>query len=377
MTKIYFAIIAFAIFTGCKSASKAYQKGNYADAIELGIKKLQKDPYDYETRDIVKNSYKYAVSNYENEIRILSNSKSEERYARIFYQYLNLQDLYNILNDYPVAFNIVKPADYSEYVETYREKSIEIHVNRADYFISLGSKTDFREAYYEMNKALKFTSDYNLKRKRDSVYDLALTKVLIVPIQYYGGYQYSSSYQLQNFQNDILRTLSQNSNNDFVRYYSEFEARSRDIIPDQVMELQLNRIMMGRPYDRRSSREVSKEVVVKEIVHKPDSVTKQYGTVKARISTITRTLLSEGDLLITLRDINGGIIWSDRFTGQFQWRTEFSTYTGDERALSQNDINLINKSEDHLPSEEYILEHLLRQIQNDLASRLRTYYGRY
>jgi hypothetical protein len=44
MTKFYLPLLAALFFIGCKSASKAYNKGDYADAVELGIKKLQKDP---------------------------------------------------------------------------------------------------------------------------------------------------------------------------------------------------------------------------------------------------------------------------------------------------------------------------------------------
>ena len=195
--------------------------------------------------------------------------------------------------------------------------------------------------------------------------------------QYYGGYSYSNSHQLRNFEQEILRTLKQNQNSDFVRYYSDWEARSERITPDHFMELNLGRIMIGRPIDSRSSREVSREVVIKETVYKPDSVVKQYGTVKAKVISTRRTLLSEADLIISLRDERGRIVWDDRFTGQHEWKTEFATYTGDERALSESDKSQVNKQESYVPTEEQILEELLRQIQQDLSSRLRSHYNRY
>jgi hypothetical protein len=378
MKKLYPILIAFVLFAGCKSAGKSYQKGDYKNAIEIGLKKLQKDPNDQETMEIVMNAYKYAVMQHENQIRSLSNSKNDNRFSNIYNQYLQLQALYHLVQSSPVAASGIKAQDYSSYVETYREKAIEVHTDRAAYYISLGRKNDYRLAYYEINNALKFSNSYELRKKRDSLYDAALTKVVFIPLQYYGGYQYNNSYQIQNFQNEILRTLSQNRNNEFVRYYSEWEARSQQIEPDQLMELNLSRVMLGRPSDRRSTREVSKEVVIKEIVYKPDSVVKQYGTVRAKITTTKRTLLSDADLVITLRDRSGRIVWNDRFTGQHQWQSEFSTFTGDERALSENDKQLVNNNNDnYIPAEEEVMEALLRQIQIDLASRLRSYYSRY
>ena len=120
------------------------------------------------------------------------------------------------------------------------------------------------------------------------------------------------------------------------------------------------------------------EAVIKETVYKPDSVIKQYGTVKAKITTTQRTLLSEGDLMIAIRDLKGLVVWSDRFTGEHRWKTEFATYSGDERALSDSDKAALNKSTEYtMPRQEQIMEELFKQIQNDLSYRLRNYYSRY
>ncbi|HEX2608024.1 MAG TPA: hypothetical protein VHK91_11615 [Flavisolibacter sp.] len=380
MTKFYFLLLGCSIYMiSCKSASKAYQKGDYADAIELGVKKLQKDPYDRETRSIVQNSYNFAVAESEGRIRALSNSTSEDRFEKIYSEYYRLQDLYNTVHAYPEPTKMISVKDYSEYVETYRNKAAEVHVARAQDWQKEGTKTAYRQAYNEYKIALRYRpDDYQLKRKTDSAYDAAITKVLFIPMQNrYGNYSYSGSYQLQNFQNDVLRTLASAMSNDFVRFYSEWDSRNKNIKPDQIMELNLGRMVIGQPYDNKSVREVSKEVVVKEIVNKQDSVIKQYGTVKAKITTVKRTLLSEGDLIISLRDTQGRLIWDDRFTGQHKWETEFATYTGDERALSESDKTVLNKGEQASPREDQITQELFRQIQNDLSYRLRNYYARY
>jgi hypothetical protein len=379
MTKFYLLLITASIYLfSCKSASKSYQKGDYADAIELGVKKLQKDPYDAETKEIVQSAYTYAVNERENQVRILSNSKDENRFEKIYQQYLNLQDLYQTIHAYPVAARLIKAQDYSEYVETYRDKVADAHVARARVWLQEDTKQGYREAYNELKTALRYRpDDIELRRKTDSAYNQALIKVVVVPMQNY-GYRYASSYQLQKFQNDIIRSLSYSMANDFVKFFSDGEARTKDIEPDQTLELNLGHISIGQPYDNQNSREVSKEVVVKETVYRPDSVVKQYATVKARITTTERTLLSEGDMTISVRDPRGKLLWNDRFSGDHRWKTEFATYTGDERALSDSDKNLLNRNTNtHSPREEDILEELFQQIRNGLSNRLKTYYSRY
>src|SRR5215203_4605481 len=103
MTKFYSLAIAASLILlySCKSASKSYQKGDYTEAIERGVKKLQKDPNDYETRELVKNSYAYTVNDHEDQIRILSNSKSDTRFAQIYQQYNLLQNLYVTIRQSP------------------------------------------------------------------------------------------------------------------------------------------------------------------------------------------------------------------------------------------------------------------------------------
>ena len=380
MTKLYpFVIVcSLVLIYGCKTASKSYQKGNYTDAIERGVKKLQKDPNDYETRELVQNSYNYTVNEHEDQIRILSNSKNENRFDRIYQEYIALQRLYQTVHEYPAVAKIIKVKDYSESVETYRDKAAEVHIDKAKKWLNEGTKEAYREAYKEFKTAAYYRpDDFELRKQKDSAYDKAVVKVIISPIQNFGGYNYGSSYQIQNFQRDVLRTLSYNMNNEFIRFYSEFEARNKDIIPDQIMELNLSRISFGQPYDNKTTREVSKEVVVKEIVYKPDSVVKQYGKVAARITTTKRTLISQGDLFITVRDTKGRTIWNDRFPGEHRWQTDFSSYTGDEGALSEGDKTSLNNTNYNPPNEDQIMEELLRQIQNDLSYRLRNYYTRY
>src|SRR4051812_46858904 len=113
MTKISTLLFASVVLiASCKTASKSYKKGDYTDAIERGVKKLQKDPNDYETRELVKNSYTYTVNEHEDNIRILSNSKSDTRFEKIYMEYASLQNLYQTIRQSPAALQLVKPKDY-------------------------------------------------------------------------------------------------------------------------------------------------------------------------------------------------------------------------------------------------------------------------
>lgn len=383
MTKIYItAVIILLSLAACKSAQKLYDQGNYSEAIERSVRKLQKDPGDNSAKKVLADAYREAVARHEADISSLLNSNSETRFEQVYRQYSSLQQLYSAVQQIPAAARAVSATDYSSYVETYREKAAAIYVDRANKWMDEESLMGYREAYRELQAAQRLKpNDINIKKQLSEAYDLAVLKVMLVPMDLYGSnYYYSnSSYQMRNFQDRLVRRLNNYSGMEFTRFFTEWEGRSTELRPDEVLEMRLGRIRIGQPYDQTTTKKVEKEVVVKETVYKKDSVVKEYATVKAQIHTTRRTLVSEASLLLTIRDGNGRILWNDEFRGEHRREASFVTYTGDERALSASDKELIrdNKPENlRTYREDEIVESLMQQIESGLAQKLRQHYLR-
>src|SRR5215831_12746132 len=86
MKKIYlFIFIAVTtLIAGCKSASKLYQKGNYDEAVQVAVKKLQKDPNDPKLKSVVQDAYRYAVTDHESRIRNYESMDNEMKYEWMY-----------------------------------------------------------------------------------------------------------------------------------------------------------------------------------------------------------------------------------------------------------------------------------------------------
>lgn len=135
---------------------------------------------------------------------------------------------------------------------------------------------------------------------------------------------------------------------------------------------------VGRNYNDQSTRTVSKDVVVKETVYKPDSVVKEYAKVYAKITTTTRAMRSDGLMQISIRDENNNRnVWTDNYTGQHYWSTEFATYTGDSRALSETDKQLLNRPQQYPPREDDIIRCIMDEIQAKVECGIKDFYNRY
>ncbi len=387
MNKFYLLLLLpLLVFTACKTASKAYDKGDYNQAINLAVKKLQKDPGDGESIAIVKAAYKNASAIHQDKIRILSNGNDVDKYEKIYNEYQQLQRLYEIVRENPSLSRQVKAVDYSEHLTTYREKAADTWYEKGVTDMKEATKLGSRNAYYAFARAEKFRpQDREIQQLKVKAYEAAVVRVVVLPIDSYnsgygnyGGYGYrNSSYQFRNFEQELVRNLKYSFNNDFVKFYTEYEARSENLQPDETLEIRMGRLEIGRPYDQSHTRNVSKEVVVREIVYKPDSVVKQYGRVSAQVTTTRRTSVSSGELYVTSRDSKGRVLWSDLFRGEHRWQSEFATYRGDERALSPNDRALMNRYDSEMPREEEIYDEILREMQQDMNYRMRSYYNRY
>lgn len=383
MTKIY-ALVLFSLISlaACKSASKSFDHGDYTGAIERAVKKLQKDPHDAEMKSILQQAYKYAVNQHQEQIRILSGSTADNRWEQIYQQYYLLQNLYNNIHQSPAAVQAAKPVNYAESVKTYRDKTADAYVERGMAFLNkeenIDDRSNYRQAYYEFKKALNYKpGDLDITDQLKEAKELATVHVLIAPMDRNSGFMYSSNYQLNNFQNEVVRNIRYNINNEFVNFSTEWNNRNSNKRLDEILNLRLGNFNIGRPYDESKTREVSKEVVVKERVYSKDSVVKEYAKVYAKITTTKRTLISTADLQLNTTDPENRVLWSDLLKSEHRWTTEFATYTGDERALSDSDKALLNRQDQTAPSQEEVVESLMKKLQNDLTYRLRNYFNRY
>jgi hypothetical protein len=197
-------------------------------------------------------------------------------------------------------------------------------------------------------------------------------------MQQQGGFVYSSySVGNNNLDDNILRNLQFSSGNEFVKFYSPWDARSKNVRIDQEVELRLANVDIGRQFDNRSSRRVYKDIVVKETVFRPDSIVREYAKVHAELTTTRRTINAYAALQVTVRDENGRWIWSDNIPSDYNWCTEFTTYTGDIRALSESDKQLVERRRDFAPSENEMMRSLLVSLENDAQNRIKQFFIRY
>lgn len=371
-----FFLAGLALFS-CKNAQKLYQQGNYDAAVELAAKKLQKKPGDTKLIAVLQDAYRFAVEDHENSIRNYSAGNDPLRSEHIYREYSQLQSLYESVRRSPSVFDVVQPTDYSSFVSTYKEEAGNARYERGLKLMDQHTRDSYREAYFEFERALALKpGDLPIRQKMDESYASAVTNVVVMPLTRV-GYQFGShNFDYHQFNYNLLRYLNNNNRSQFVRFFPESDPASRNARVDNFLEMRFSDVNIGRYRDSRETREVSKQVVAKEIVHKKDSVVKEYITVKAKITITTRVIQANALLQAIVRDHDNRRLWSDTYRGDYGWSYSFATYTGDERALSDEDKRLVNQREEFPPSNDEIIRIIMADIQRQTECGVSEYFNR-
>ncbi|MFZ9388672.1 MAG: hypothetical protein ACO25B_12400 [Chitinophagaceae bacterium] len=372
------AITLFGLFS-CKTAQKMYQKGAYDEAVQLAAKKLQKDPDNPEQLTLLQNAYAYAVSDHENRIRSHAAGTNELKWEWIYNEYASLQRLYDAIFRVPGVFGIVKPADYSGQMADHAALAGQVRVERGIAFMQRYDKQSYRNAYREFQAALRFLpGDSKTMLHLNEAFEYAATNVVVMPVVSSTGLTHIAySHSPADLDDRLIRNLRQNPGNEFLRFFTAPEAVTRNIRTDLVVNLQPIRADIGRFTEYRDQRKVSKEIVIREKQIRTDSVVKEYGRVQAIIHNTRQTLTSEMIMQVHITDLNGFPVWREDMAVNHAWSTEFHSFTGDIRALSESDMQLVERRREYPPSESSILEYLVNKLSQDASWKLRSQFSRY
>jgi hypothetical protein len=114
---------------------------------------------------------------------------------------------------------------------------------------------------------------------------------------------------------------------------------------------------MRNTYQRNSSKQIE--------TGRDTSGRIQYRTVYATVNITRMSFNARADMEVTIRDaISGRNISYNTYRDDYRWEQESATYSGDSRALSSYDWNIINNNDSYYntPRKEDILNELYRKI---------------
>jgi hypothetical protein len=175
------------------------------------------------------------------------------------------------------------------------------------------------------------------------------------------------NYSNEYFQQNLLKDLSNYGRNP-AKYYNEWDARRLNVTPDWTVNFMLKNILVPNPQVSYSSRTVNKQLQIgTDTAGRP-----VYNNVSATINITLTSFVSRANMEVNITELSTRKNMSySNYNEEYKWQQETATFSGDRRAISQTDWDLINNSGHNAPRKEEILVELYKKIYPQVLTQIR------
>ncbi len=376
MKKYILFICTLAIFMASCSSSKNYLDRSDADkALIDAAKRLAKSPSDGKASEALPILYKAQKDFHIAKIASLKSGSDLSKWDKIIAEYKDLQTAYDAIIGSTAAFRLVTPQNFSTELLDAQEQAASDYYDLAVAYEQKGGRENAKSAYNYFTKAERYVPGFkDARNKKAEAFNNSIVNVVVNAVEDQSfffnsgwgnsGYNYSNEY----FQQKLLRDLQSNTGNSrfAARFYTDWEARRNEILPDWVVDLKLRNLDIPQPYTRNSTRQVSNRIQTGT----DTSGNKIYQTVYATLNIKQQSFDARGTMDVIIRDVKSNTIISNRsYSDTYNWQQESGSYTGDQRALSTNDWAIINnRNYNNQPRKEDVLNELYRDIYPQVKS---------
>jgi len=419
VARLILLVLILVIIFGCaaltkhgqleSSARQHYSKGRYDQAVFDCASALKLKPEYDKAQMLIQDAFKAGINSHENKIKELKASTEKFKWDKIVSEYEALVRLNQVITELPVLQNkktqaIIKfdARDYSNELSNSKMQAAEIHYQHG-LELSKNENVDVqKQAAKEFKTATSFITDY---KDAATLYQKArkggIKRLAIIPFEDNSGkggiYGDLSGMIVDDVVTDVMTDKSA----------MEFlELISRDQL-ERVMEEQ--KLGLTGLINEETAVELGKVLGVHEIltgkitqiIHIPEKTIRKNVKKKANVvvrkeeykdskgKTKTRNIRGDVFANVTVHTKTAGgkitgsyniidvttakLKKSEIFTGKYDFKYEWATYTGDERALDSHSKKLASKSEIRAPVAEELIHNAAKNLSQSLTKALKSY----
>ncbi len=374
LSRVAVALLAV-LSMACSSGKKAYERGNYYESVIRAVARLRQNPDHDKSLETLQNAYPLAVDYFETDVRnqIASNAPSKWRNAIASYDAVN--SMYEQIRQCPGCLKVVpNPKEYYAQIGPLKEQAAEESYNLGIQALNKGNRMEARKAYYYFKDVQAFAPGYKEVNEylNRAMYDATL-KVVLEQIPVPSRYNLSGGFFQDNVESYLRSNFTENS---FIRFYTPEEAQREQLkVADQILRLQFDDFTVGNVAMRENAETFSRDSVKVGEAKIDGKTIPVYNTVKAKLTTYRKEIISNGLLSMVVVDgRTNGVLDHRKFNGQFVWITEWGSFNGDERALTDAQLKICRLQEQQPPMPQELFLEFTRPIYDQLVPALRGFY---
>lgn len=438
MRKLSIIILVAIIGTiwSCSSSKKSFESGNYYGSVMQSVSKLRKSPNNKKTREVLSQAYPMAVDFYRDQVNRMKNSQDRFKNGKIVDAYKMLNNMHDEIRRSPAALEVIPyPEDFYSQLKYHTKEAAAERYTAGEEALAMGSRPYAIEAYHHFVNADLYEPGYlDVKNKIDEARYFATLKVLVeqVPVP-----SMQAGLSAQFFQDQIEQFLFNYQENEFIRFYSARDENLKDpdqilvfqfddfVVgqvnnQERIIEASQDSVVIAKIPKSSVENQTQQEQKV-TVCHAPPgnpantqtlevgmsalqahidhgdkigscdgatpspsnsnvSVPKEeyinvYSTVKATFRENTRQVISRGLLSMRIMDAKSNtVVLHDKFPGEFVWINQWGSFNGDERALTQEQLNIANQRPMQPPPTQTLFIEFCKPIYGQLTSKVMSYY---
>ncbi|MBX2966479.1 MAG: hypothetical protein KF845_10055 [Cyclobacteriaceae bacterium] len=378
MRHLYFLILSVLILSACSSGKKAYERGNYYEAVMQAIGRLRQNPDHKKSKETLRNSYPLAVDWLESDAKNKIASNSNTKFKDALNSYEQINSMYEAIRQSPGALKVIpNPKNYYSEIAPLKEKAAEELYNSGIDLLMKGTREDAKRAFFNFNETNAYVPGYKdvveyLEKSKFEATTFVVLEQVAIPTRYNlsGGF----------FQDRIEEYVNRNyPDQGFVKFYTPQAAQNIQLPRvDQIMRLQFDDFSVGNTTVREKEETVKKDSVKVGEAKIDGKTVPVYNTVTAKLTTVRKEVVSEGLLSMVIVDAQtGGVLIHRKFPGRYEWFTTWGRFNGDERALTDQQAELCKRREIQPPDPQAMFLAFAGPIYDQLTPAIRSFYQRY
>lgn len=372
------AVLSITMLESCSSGKKAYERGDYYEAVMKSISRLRSNPDHSKSADALRNAYPLAVDYLEGQANNEIASNSPYKWRNAINAYNQINTLYEEIRQCPGCMKVISnPKNYYAEIGPLKEKAAEESYNAGIALLMKATREDSKRAFFNFRDANNFVPGYKdvveyLAKSKDE----ATLRVVVEQIPVPARYNLSGGF----FQDKVEEFLHGNYPDEgFVKFYTPVEAQSVNLdAADQILRIQFDDFSVGNIKLNEKEETVSKDSVKVGDAKVDGKTVPVYATVKAKLTTYRKEVVSTG--LVSMVVVDGrtnGVLTHRKFSGEYGWVSTWARFNGDERALTDKQLALCQSKEMSQPPPQDLFLEFTRPIYNQLIPALKGFYQPY
>ncbi|HYC86123.1 MAG TPA: hypothetical protein VEB86_12915 [Chryseosolibacter sp.] len=374
---IYLLLFSYVLLVSCSSGKKAYERGDYYESVVKSVQRLRQNPDHSKSQETLKSAYPLALEVFESQATNAIASNAPFKFKNALQAYGQINQLYEQIRQCPGCLKVVQPKNFYTEIAPLKERAADESYNAGITALMKGTRNDAKQAYFNFVDANGYVTGYKdvIEYLEKSKWEATL-KVVVEQIPVPARYNLSGQF----FQDKVEEFLHKNyPDQGFVKFYTDDEAKTVKLEKaDQILKIQFDDFSVGNTNLKEKEETVTKDSVRVGETKIDGKVVPVYNTVKAKVITYRKEVVSTGLLSVMVVDANtNGVLSHRKFPGQFTWVNSWARYNGDERALTKQQLALANQKELQPPQAQDLFLELTRPIYDQLVPAIRDFYASY